>query len=58
MRKYIVHYLRDEKYWTGSVRGKRTVIADSSEHALDQLIEEIPDSHSHIICEAYRRDAA
>ena len=57
MRKYIVHYLRDEKYWTGSVRDKRTIIAESSEHALDQLKEQIPDSHSHIVCEVYTRAA-
>jgi len=57
MKEYIVHYLRNEKYWGGVLKGKRTIKAESSAHALEWFKTAMPDTYGHIVCEVYSRAA-
>ena len=57
MRKYIVHYRRNEKYWGGVLKGKRTITAQSSAHALEWFKTAMPDTYGHVVCEVYTRAA-
>ena len=57
MTKYIVHYLRNEKYWGGILKGKRTITGQGSSHALEWFKAAEPDTYGHIVCEVYSREA-
>ena len=49
MKKYIVHYRQDEKYWSGVLKGKRTVEALSEAEAVAQVVQDNPDSYGHFV---------
>ena len=57
MKKYIVHYLRNEKYWGGVLKGERTITGQGSSHALEWFKAAEPDTYGHIVCEVYSREA-
>ena len=49
MKKYQVHYRRNEKYWSGVLKGRRTVEALSEAEAVAQVAQDIPDSYGHFV---------
>ena len=53
MKKYIIHYRLNEKYWSGVLKGKRTILAKSEAEAVSRLMYLVPDSFGHIVCEVY-----
>ena len=47
MKKYIIHYRLNEKYWSGVLKGKRTISAKSEAEAVSRVRYLVPDSFGH-----------
>jgi hypothetical protein len=49
MRKYVIHYRLNERYWSGVLKGKRTIAAKSEAEAVARVRYLVPDSFGHFV---------